>query len=254
MSTWRVVAGLVGLCLLQSVYAAEWQKISAQVTFSANGSALGRLLIYQGSRLSETDDSAFKTMAAPLRTALLSPQTTNPFRARFPAIYRERSALAHCPMLAAAIDVDNQASTQEYLIAYSRLRCLELEPSERLRHGDTEPHYVILQQQANDRYRVLMESDGEISVLNKQAAGYKALESKVMLEREFPTHELQCGGAELTWRYDGNAYQLSKTSYVAQDCEPRHFPNLAGAEWDKAYAQVVRKVQNTLAPVIRRFD
>ena len=252
--TARIFGLVLGCLMMQSSSAAHWQKISAQLVFPPNAAPLSRLLIYQDNALSQTDDGAFTPISSSIRQALLAPQTENPFRTRLPKLYQARAGLANCPMVMTTIDLDNQADTQEYWIAYSRLRCFVLDEAERLRQADNQPHYVLLQKKANGTYRVLMESDGSLSIINQLSSGYKTLESKIMLAREFPNHTLQCGGAELGWRYEGKAYRLSQVDYVAHDCEPRHFPNLSGSDWEQAYARYQQQIMTVLKAVIQRFD
>jgi hypothetical protein len=196
--------------------------------------------------MGEQRDEVFRPVPRELNAALSADTTTNPFRERFPDIYTPAnlSKRLECPVLGVPFELDEKPATQEWVISFSAQQCLSDDEAEKLRHGDDEPHKWVLQKTAGGQYRVLAEGDGSLYVTNHQKEqGYKEIRTRLFLKRAFPENELQCGGAEFTWRYRNNGYYLAETEYMAQDCQPLYFPELTGEAWQNAYNEYERRAK-----------
>ena len=193
-----------------------------------------------------TYDDVFKPVSRELKAALAASSTANPFRPLFPALYTPENLAKrnHCPMISVPFELDDKTVTQEWVVAFSAKQCLSADASEPLRSGDTEPHHWVVQKTADSKYRVLAEGDGHVYVTNQQKEqGYKEIRTQLWLKRAFPNNELQCGGAEFTWRYRNKGYYLADTEIMAQDCQPLYFPELTGEAWQNAYDEYARRTQ-----------
>jgi hypothetical protein len=256
---------VAGCCFSASVSAApdessaklstSWYKATFATRFSPQGAAsphaAGSAVLYRNKAdlAGETYDSVFKIAPSEVETALAATNTTNPFRPLFaelytPAALRKR---ADCAMLSTPIEVDDKGATKEWIVAFSAVQCLATDAAVALRSGDTTPHQWVLQKTAPNKYRVLAEGDGNVTITNHQKEqGYKEIRTNMSIPRAFPNHQLQCGGAEFTWHYRNNGYALADTEILAQDCEPLHFPDLSGAAWQKAYDSYAAQVKTVV--------
>lgn len=253
---------IIGCCLSTAGNAApdgsapklsnHWYKAAFDTRFppavpslpAANGWAV--LYKNKADLMGEQYDDVFRPISAALNAALSAETTANPFRQRYPHFYtpaNNRKRLG-CPVLGVPFELDDKPATQEWVIAFSAIQCLSDDDSAKLRQGDTEPHHWVLQKSANGKYRVLAEGDGSLHVLNHQKEqGYKEIRTRLLLKRAFPRNELQCGGAEFTWRYRNQGYYLAATEIMAQDCQPLYFPELTGEAWQYAYDEYARRAK-----------
>ena len=210
--------------------------------------ASGSVVLYKNKAdlVGATHSDAFKPVSRELKTALAASTTSNPFRPLFPTLYTPASLAKrnNCPMIAVPFELDDKNATQEWMVAFSAKQCLSADAAERLRRGDTEPHYWVVQKTANSQYRVLAEGDGSVYVTNQmKEQGYKEIRTLLLLKQAFPQNALQCGGAEFTWRYRNKSYYLADTEIMAQDCQPLYFPELTGEAWQNAYNEYARRAK-----------
>ena len=259
MSAWQLlrssVFGLSGLVLpLQPAMAdnhapslqSNWYEVAFVTQFPPQQSPSGSATFYQAAN--DHAGQSWSNSFAPASTELKQALTTanNPFRALFADLYTPANTQkrAGCPLLSMPVEVDDQPATDEWVIAFSSQRCLYANAPTTLRYGDDDAHKWVLQQNANGSYRVLAEGDGTLMISKRQRQqGYKEIRQQVFIARLYPQHLLQCGGAWLTWHYQQGRYQLAQVQYQAQDCEPRYFPHLQGAEWKRAYARYEQQVR-----------
>lgn len=209
--------------------------------------ANGTVLVYKNKTdwLGQEYADVFQAVDAKLNNALSAPTTSNPFRALFPEVYTAANSQKRqqCKVLGVPFELDDKTTTREWLIGFSAVQCLNADASAALRSGDTEPHHWVLQQNAQGKYRVLMESDGEVQVTNRhKEQGYKEIRTRVLVKR-LPDSDLQCGSAELLWHYRRGRYVLAERAYFAQDCQALYFPALSGEDWQRAYADYEAQVQ-----------
>ncbi|SDZ94365.1 hypothetical protein SAMN05660964_00582 [Thiothrix caldifontis] len=210
--------------------------------------ANGWVVLYKNKAdlMGEQHDNVFRPITPALNVALSAETTLNPFRKRYPDFYTEVSNRKRldCPVLGVPFELDDKPTTQEWVVAFSAIQCLSDDESVKLRQGDTEAHYWVLQKRANGQYRVLAEGDGSLHVVNHyKEQGYKEIRTRLLLNRAFPNDELQCGGAEFTWRYRNTGYYLADTEIMAQDCQLLHFPELTGEAWQYAYDEYARRAK-----------
>jgi|GEM_PF-3211810 len=254
---------IIGCCLSTASPAApdeavvklptNWYKAAFETRFPpvvpALPAANGWVVLYKNKAdlMGEQHDDVFRSISPVLNAALSADSTDNPFRERYPAFYtpaNDRKRLDDCAVLSVPFELDDKPTTQEWVIAFSATQCLSDDESAKLRQGDTEPHQWVLQKAANGKYRVLAEGDGSLHVLNHQKEqGYKEIRTRLVLKRAFPRDKLQCGGAELTWRYRNQGYYLAATEIMAQDCQPLYFPELTGEAWQQAYNEYARRAK-----------
>ncbi len=158
-----------------------------------------------------------------LKQAIIANTTTNPFKEWYPSIYKNKSvkSLLKCPALSAAFELDNDKTTKEWIITSSISFCL----IKQKRGIDSTPHIWVLQRGQEGDYRVLMEGDDELQVLNPSLnpkSGYKNIESNIYLNRTTSENSSACGGATLEWAYQDNHYILKSTKYHDNDCDTQH--------------------------------
>ncbi len=259
MSAWQLlrssVFGLSGLVLpLQPAMAdnhapslqSNWYEVAFVTQFPPQQPPSGSATFYQAANdhAGQSWVNSFAPASPELKQALTT--ANNPFRTLFADLYTPANTQkrAGCPLLSMPVEVDDQPATHEWVIAFSSQRCLYANAPTTLRYGDDDAHKWVLQQNANGSYRVLAEGDGTLMISKRQRQqGYKEIRQQVFIARLYPQHPLQCGGAWLTWHYQQGRYQLAQVQYQAQDCEPRYFPHLQGAEWKRAYARYEQQVR-----------
>ncbi len=230
----------------------NWYKAAFDARFPPLNPSLppanGWVVLYKNKAdlMGEKRADAFQPVAKALDAALAAEATSNPFRELFPKLYTPANIAkrGECPVLGVPFELDDKTATKEWVVAFSAKQCLSDDESEALRGGDTEPHQWVLQQTADAKFRVLAEGDGSVYVTNHQKEqGYKEIRTSMLIKRAFPEDELQCGGAEFTWRYRNNSYYLADTEIMAQDCQPLHFPELTGEAWQNAYNEYARRAK-----------
>lgn len=232
-------------------WGSNWYKATFTTLFPPQTPGLpaanGTVVVYK----SKTDITGqeyadvFTPVDAKLHAALTASSTPNPFRALFPELYTAANAKkrTQCDVLGVPFELDDNSTTREWLLGFSALQCLNADASAALRGGDTEPHHWVLQQNAQGKYRVLMESDGEVQISNRHKEhGYKEIRTRVLVKR-LPDNDLQCGSAELTWHYRRERYVLAERAYFAHDCQALYFPELSGADWQRAYTDYEAQVK-----------
>lgn len=230
----------------------SWYKAAFETRFPPAIPSLppagGTVVLYKSKtdHLGEERSNVFQPISKELNAALSAEATHNPFRTLFPTLYTADNSAKRleCPVLGVPFELDDKPASKEWVIAFSALQCLGEDEAAKLRSGDTEAHKWVLQQTSGGQYRVLAEGDGSLHVTNQhKEQGYKEIRTRLLLKRAFPDNELQCGGAEFTWRYRNNRYYLAETEYMAQDCQPLYFPELTGEAWQNAYDEYERRVK-----------
>lgn len=155
-----------------------------------------------------------------IKKRITDQQTLNPFREIYSYIYTKKNIdkFLKCPALGLSIEIDNDLSTSEWVITSSPFLCL----SNKGRGVDSTPHIWILQKYKNNNYRILVESDKSISIINPNKtknSDYKQIKTELYLKQINPDGN-ECGGAYLNWQYKkGEGYKVTKKSYHVQDCD-----------------------------------
>ncbi len=175
----------------------------------------------------------FSTATKRVKEATLASTTENPFKALYPHIYtaNHREILLQCPMLSFPFELDNDPSTQEWLVSSSTYFCLGTN-----KQGiDHDAHMWLLQKQSNDHYQILMEGDSLMVINNLNPKNnqytnqthnkhdnkhnYNSIESYLYLNRAQSELSSKCGGTKNKWHYSQGYYQLEKTEYHTRDCD-----------------------------------
>jgi hypothetical protein len=175
----------------------------------------------------------FSTATKRVKEATLASTTENPFKALYPNIYTAnyRERLLQCPMLSFPFELDNDASTQEWLVSSSTYFCLGAD-----KQGiDHDAHMWLLQKQSNHHYQILMEGDSLMVINNLNPENnqytnrthnkqdnknnYSSIESYLYLNRTQTELNNKCGGTKNKWHYAQGYYQLEKTEYHTRDCD-----------------------------------
>jgi len=155
-----------------------------------------------------------------IKKKITDQQTLNPFREKYSYIYTKKNIdkFLKCPALGLSIEIDNDLSTSEWVITSSPFLCL----SNKGRGVDSTPHIWVLQKYKNNKYRILVESDKSISIINptrNKNSDYKQIKTELYLKQVNPDAN-ECGGAYLNWQYKkGEGYRVIKKSYHVQDCD-----------------------------------
>lgn len=260
--------GLILCSVFSPLYAAnslneDWYKAGFETRFPPGMPFLpdagGWAVLYRSADdfLGEERQDIFQPVSEALNQAVSAETTTNPFRSLYPQLYTAENIakrLAECPLLGVALDVDQNLHTQEWLLSFSALRCLQFDTTERLLSGDDHGHKWLLQQQADSSYRILAEGDGIFYLTRQEAANYQAIRTRMFIARAFPEDTLQCGGAELSWHYQAEHYQLTKVEYLAQDCQLRYFPDATGLAWEREYARYEQQVKTLVDQWLERWQ
>lgn len=207
----------------------------------------GTVFIYQHAN-SNAKKIRVSSFSPSVKKATLTPSTSNPFKALYPHIYTatNRTRLANCPMLSFPFELDNDTTTQEWLVSSSTYFCL----GQSKQGIDHDAHMWVLQKQANQQYRILMEGDNLMVITQTNHQHYKAIESYLYLNRANPNQAAQCGGAKNTWVYHQGRYQLSNTEYHARDCNYQH---AQGAMMDRYHEQFIQAVKPVVDRVMQAF-
>lgn len=231
---------------------ASWYKAAFETRFPpaipslppANGWAI--LYKNKADTMGKEYANLFRPVGKDLNTALSAVATDNPFRPLFPTLYTPDNSKKRleCPVLGAPFELDDKPASKEWVVSFSAEQCLGKDESGNLLHGDNDAHKWVLQKTPDGKYRVLAEGDGSLYITNhNKEQGYKEIRTRLFLKRAFPDNELQCGGAEFTWRYRNKGYYLADTEYMAQDCQPLYFPELTGEAWQNAYDEYERRAK-----------
>lgn len=218
----------------------------------------------------------FKLVPPSLNKLISVADTKNPFKEKFPHLYTAGNIQKRlsCPMYGVRLEVDNDTASKEWLLIFSAKKCFE----PHYYGTDSSPHQWILQQNKAGHYRILMEAETHFSSLVNTAAegAYKQIRNSLIIDRTIPESKLQCGEAELVWRYlsklpskassklpanssEDNAgqYEIVKKSYVSDQCLSKYpSPKLAKWQEQKHYLDKVKKTvdswgQRTKRPLIQ---
>lgn len=235
-----------------STLPSSWYKAAFETRFPpvipslppANGWAV--LYKNKADTMGKEYENIFQPVGKELNAALSATNTENPFRQLFSAIYAPASIekRQQCLVLGTPFELDDKPASKEWVVSFSAAQCLSDDESLKLRQGDNDTHKWVVQKTPAGKYRVLAEGDGSLYVTNhNKEQGYKEIRTRLLLKYTFPDNPLQCGGAEFTWRYRNNGYYLADTAYMAQDCQPLHFPELTGEAWQNAYDEYERRAK-----------
>jgi len=223
----------------------------------ADNTQSGTVLIYK-----DVDSSAtkirFSSSPNAVKQATLATSTFNPFNVLYPVLYTasNRDKLAKCPMLSVPFELDNDSATQEWFVSSSTYFCLGQNKRDPNKQGtDHDSHMWVLQKQANQQYRILMEGDN-LMVVSRHAQqsynqGYNDIESYLYLNRAQPIHANQCGGAINTWQWNDQQgrYQLNKMDYHARDCDHQH---AQGEMMDRYHQRFIRAAKPEVDRIMQR--
>ncbi len=207
----------------------------------------GTIYAYQ-----KNDDTSakkrFKSLSSKsIKQAVLANSTPNPFRKLYAYLYtqKNKAKLLKCPALSYPFDLDNNATTKEWVVTSSPYLCL----TSRGFILDSIPHIWILQRQA-DKYRVLMEADGYIKIFGKSQNNYNDILAYIYLTRTGLKSDIKCGGPMNMWIYQNNHYQLANADYHAQDC---NYKNTSGNAWVSLNKRYIQKVIPSAQKLMRKL-
>jgi len=170
-----------------------------------------------------------KALSGSLKKHLLSSKTKNPFKVVYSDIYSSYNSqkLEKCSFYALKLDLDNNPNTNEWIISAYLESCLYGYSYEADRQGSFKnyyysdnPHNWILQKDTQGQYRVILESDDPIYMMNRHDPNYNtnALSTKMFLGKINRNNKTLCGAAEISWQYkDGQLYPF-KAKASADGC------------------------------------
>ena len=200
----------------------------------------------------------FSTATKRVKEATLASTTENPFRMLYPHIYtaNHREILLKCPMLSFPFELDNDASTQEWLVSSSTYFCLGAN-----KQGiDHDAHMWLLQKKSNEHYQILMEGDSLMVINNlnpknnqytNKTHNYNSIESYLYLNRTQTGLNSKCGGTKNKWYYSQGHYQLEKTEYHTRDCD---YQNSRGNIMDFYHVSFIKAVKPDADKIMQPFN
>lgn len=227
-------------------------------TFTENPPISGTALLYKNSsnRLGEVD---IPILPPAIKQLVLSKATFNPFKGAYAYLYspQNQKKLSSCYFAGLPFELDDNPKTQEWVASVSLYGCLAGQSS----GNGADAHSWILQQDAQKRTRVLMESDGDVIVKEKTPQdkfGYRQIWTEHYVTRFAPQDKLGCGRVEMKWIYQGKQYKiLQQGPTISVDCDgDRWNENLSDAENRQRKHQAamqVKAVVNRWLPTLKAF-
>ena len=220
-----------------------------------NGSSI--LLWRNKNGSSEDFDNILKPVPNSLKYQLFAKKTVNPFRSVFADFYTKASQKKFqlCDFVGIQFELDDNKKTKEWYIAAAAEVCIYGDNAIRRVYagGSSDIHSWILQQDNRGRYRVLIESEGTISIGNNRNMGYREIkESYIYNKHVYRKRNKQnpasvCGGGTLKWQYQNDQYLPVKMYPSINSCS-RYYDDFLSpetkAEFDARMAQLVS--QNVL--------
>jgi len=208
----------------------NWYKMSASVSFRSNNSYRDRVSLYANKQTvsGRTVRDVFKPIPAYLKTALFSGQTVNPFREVFSDVQlaHQRGQLNNCPFVGVELPLNKDSQSREWLISAPIKICLT---GGYQRSREPGSHVWLLQQNAQGRYQMMMESAGLIQVIDEPASDYKQLRTRL-----YPFHlnsgsQQACGYGSISWSHRNGRYWPTQLFPKINGCE-RVLSNLSEAQ------------------------
>ena len=160
------------------------------------------------------------TLSPEIKQAILSPDTENPFKAVYSHVYTSAflNELQNCPFIGLPYELDGDENSTEWVSMTVFYGCIKGYDD----YMYSKPHNWVLQQDAKNNFRVLMESDGQmLSAIKSHAKqqNYDKLSTDHYVVNFSPAAQPQCGRAYVEWQYRQNHYQIIKQSIFPNDCE-----------------------------------
>ncbi|WP_020558594.1 hypothetical protein [Thiofilum flexile] len=145
--------------------------------------------------------------------------TYNPFKAAYAYLYTSSNLekLKSCSFVGVPFELDNNSKTQEWFISTSLYGCLKGQ----VRGDGGGIHSWVLQQDSQNKSRVLMESDGPLSITKtpQDKAGYRQMRTEHYVIRFAPQEKIGCGKVLLKWGYNGKQYKILEQGPIfSADC------------------------------------
>lgn len=183
---------------------------------------------------------------------LKAKSTKKPFASMF---YKTNLALQQgkmdsCVFRSLNTEIDDNADTTEWVVSTDQ-QCLK-------GNINTLPHVWIMQRQANDQYRVLLEADDNVIRLrNSSHSGYKDISITTTLDPESSRSGV-CGAIYATWQFQQDRYLPVDGDPIIDDaCIGYNLPDyLVGAqtasaspeEWEKAMQDEEKRRKQLAGP------
>ena len=170
--------------------------------------------------LSDGRQGALPVIPPEIKQAILSSETKNPFKAMYGHLYTPAflSQLQNCPFIGMPYELDGDKNTTEWIALTVFYGCVKEYDS----FMYSQPHNWILQQDADQSFKILMESDGRMLSITKSHAkqqNYDKLSTDHYVVNFSPSAQPQCGMAYIRWQYRQNHYQITEQLIRPDDCE-----------------------------------
>ncbi|WP_020559509.1 hypothetical protein [Thiofilum flexile] len=229
---------------------------SSHVSTEPN-SISGEVILYRD-LVNFTDEIKMIKLPTIVKKDLFYPTTYNPFKVAYSYLYTSNNLgkLKSCPFVGIPFELDNNPKTQEWFIATSLYGCLNGQAS----GNGVDAHLWILQKDSQNKSRVLMESDGTLSITKtpQDKGGYRQIRTEHYVTRFAPQDKLGCGRVLLKWGYNGKQYKiLEQGATVSVDCDgDRYDENLSKAENAQRKRQTatqVKAVVDRWLPTLKAF-
>ena len=208
----------------------NWYKMSASVSFRSDKSYRDRVSLYANKQTvsGQAVRGVFKPIPVHLKTAVFSGQTINPFREVFSDVQlaHQRGQLNNCPFVGIELPLNKNNQSREWLISAPIKICLT---GSYQRSREPGSHVWLLQQNAQGRYQVMMESAGLIQLIDDPASGYKQLRTRLYQFQLNPVSQQACGYGSVSWSYRGGRYWPTQLFPKINGCE-RTLANLNEAQ------------------------
>jgi len=227
-----------------------WYVLAISFPFFEKKMSLGHrhsVYIYPDKTLSGSYDIEvnLRVFSDHLAEVVFDPKTENPFKSIFLDIYEEkyRKKYKDCDFTGFKFELDDNTATDEWYISFSADYCLYDE--ETLYLSTNNAHGWIVQRQASDTYRVLMEGYGLMYISAKHKRhGYQSIEQRVFTE--YSTRKISlaalnsperrgmkdppCGAGWIRWEYKDNYYQPVHLRPISNSCSNQYEYNIEDKE------------------------
>ncbi len=210
--------------------------------------------------------NVFRKVPEHLKNRLFASSTDNLFRQFYPYIYNKSNRHKYdnnCPFIGVEYEVDGRSNTTEWLIAAPIERCLFRENIDQYYYNyDTlNQHNWVLQRYDNNKYRVLLESDGEIDFTHDSTNKASTIGTRFEINRMlWDKDPMACGYLSTQWTYRSGKFYMNVAMYLRDYCSHTYSQevptdqaraDLGKEEWWQHH--YVKKIRRLIDPIIRIF-
>ena len=231
----------------------KWHYIHIRPYFNNVKGDGSSVLIWQkeDTTVPETLRDMLKPIPSILKHQLFAKETDNPFKPVFANFYTKASQKKFqlCDFVGIQFELDDNNKTKEWYIAAAAEVCIYGDNAIRRVYagGSSDIHSWIVQQDNMGKYRVLMESEGTISIGNNRNMGYREIKRSyiynkhVYRKRNKQNPSSVCGSGTLKWQYQNGQYLPTEMYPSISSCS-RYYDDFLSPETKAEFNARMKKV------------